>query len=80
MTREISPVGDAEIRAADVLVLVDPRHPGWQRLLWSTEITDGMRDSATLEIVEITVDSRVDSQVEAERKRVSRIKGEGMPG
>ncbi len=33
MTREIRSVSDEDIRAADVLMLVDPGQPGWQRIM-----------------------------------------------
>ena len=58
MTRETSQVRDDQIRAADVLVLVDSDVPDWQQLLWSTAIDDGSGNSSTMKIVEIPVDSR----------------------
>ena len=75
MNREIKPASDEDILAADVLVLVDPEQSSWQQLAWSAPIGDGPMESTTLQVIEIAVDSRDESQVEAARERVSRIKG-----
>ena len=74
MGRPIQSRSDDEIRAADVLLLGDPDQPRWQQLLWSMESDDAERDAATMEIVEIPVNSRDESQVEAVRERVNRLK------
>ena len=75
MTSPIGSADDEQIREADVLMLVDPEQPRWQELLWSAPIDDGAMISTTLKIIEIAVDSRDQSQVEAARERVGRIKG-----
>lgn len=77
MGQPIQSRSDDEIRAADVLLLIDPNQPGWQQLLWSTESDDADRDQPTVEIVEIPVNSRDESQVEAARERVNRLKKVG---
>ena len=80
MKRPIDALRDEEILAADVLMLVDPDQPGWQQLLWSAAIDNDTANSATMEIVEIAVDSRDERQVEAARARVRRLKGSGHSG
>ena len=71
---------DEDIRTADVLMLVDPEQPGWQEILWSAPIGDGLMNSTMLQVFEIAVDSQDECQVEAARERVSRIKGGTKPG
>ncbi len=73
--RTLEQLTDADIHAADGLVLVDPQQPDWQELLWSASIGDGAITSMTLQIVEIAVDSRNQSELGAARGRVRRIKG-----
>jgi hypothetical protein len=80
MNQPIDSRSDEELLAADVLLLVDPDEPGWQQLLWSAAIDDDAANSATMEIVEIAVDSRDERQVEAAHARVSRLKGSGQSG
>ena len=76
MNRPIDSRSDEEILAADVLMLVDPDQPGWQQLLWSAAIDDDAANSATMEIIEIPVNSQDKEQVEVARERVNRLKGE----
>ena len=75
MTHPIKPASDEQISEADTVVLIDTEQPGWQEIVWSAPIGDGLMNSIMLQIVEIAVDSRDQSQVEAARERVSRIKG-----
>ena len=75
MTHPIKPASDVQIREADTVVLVDNEQPGWQEIVWSAPIGDGLMNSTMLQIVEIAVDSRDRRQVEAARERVGRIKG-----
>jgi hypothetical protein len=77
--RTLDQFTDAEIQAADGLALVDPARPDWQELLWSAPIGDGAITSMTLQIVEIAVDSRNQSEIGAARGRVRRIKGGTKP-
>jgi len=76
--RTLDQFTDAELQSADGLVLVDPRKPDWQELLWSAEISDAAATSMMLRIIEIAVDSRNEKEVRAARQRVRRIKqGQG---
>jgi hypothetical protein len=77
--RTLEQLTDADIQAADGLVLIDPQQPDWQELLWSTPIGDGKITSMTLKIVDIAVDSRNDSEIAAARRRVRRIKAGSAP-
>jgi hypothetical protein len=72
--RTLDQFTDAEIQAADGLVLVDPQHPDWQELLYSAPIGDGANTSMTLQIAEIAVDRHNREQVRAAQQRVRRIK------
>jgi hypothetical protein len=72
--RSLDQLSDEDIRTADGLMLVDPDQPDWQRLLWSAPIADGMATSMMMRIVEIAVDSRDESQIEAARRRVGKLK------
>lgn len=73
--RTLDQFTDAEILAADGLVLVDPQKSEWQEVLWSAEIGEGAITSMTLKILEIAVDSGRSSEIVAARDRVRRIKG-----
>jgi len=77
--RELEQLTDADIHAADGVVLIDPQQPDWQELLWSASIGDGAITSMTLQIVEIAVDSRNHGAVTAARQRVRRIKDGTSP-
>lgn len=72
--RTLDQFTDAEIQAADGVVLVDPQHPDWQELLYSAPIGDGALTSMTLQITEIAVDRHNREQVRAAQQRVRRIK------
>ena len=77
--RSLDQLTDEDIKSADSLVLVDSTHPEWQEMLWGVAIGDGMGTSLTLQIVEIGVDSQDESQIEAARQRISRIKSGKKP-
>lgn len=72
--RTLDQFTDAEIQAADGLVLVDPQKSDWQELLWSAAIGTGAITSMTLKIVEIAVDSRNALEILTARQRVRKIK------
>jgi hypothetical protein len=78
--RTLDQLTDADIQAADGLVLIDPQQPDWQEFLWSAPIGDGAITSMTLKILEIAVDSRNQSEVRSAQHRVRRIKGGKKPG
>ena len=72
--RILEQLSDDDIRTADGLVLVDPDRADWQRLLWSTPISEETMTSVMLRIVEISVNSAEESEIEAARVRVAAIK------
>ena len=73
MTSPIGSADDEQIRVAPIVQLIDHEHPGWLELAWNVAIAEEATDSTT-QIAEIPVDSQDQSQVEAARERVSRIK------
>jgi hypothetical protein len=77
--RTLEQLTDADIQAADGLVLIDPQQPDWQELLWSASIGDGAITSMTLQIVEIAVDSRNEGEVRTARLRVQQVKERKRP-
>ena len=58
---------DEELRAAERIVLVDPRHPGWERPLYVRLILRG------LSTIEIPVDSTDNAAIEAWRRHIEAL-------
>jgi hypothetical protein len=66
MTNPLPPTDDV-LRAADRIVLIDPKHPGWYQPLYVRML---LRNSVT---VEIPVDSSDQAAIHAWQDRIRRL-------